>query len=67
MHMKYSLPFLVLLTVGQDHNITTLQDLLFNSGCQRVLRLGLGGVGKTHTALQLAYWTEEKKQGYSVF
>ncbi|KAH7459962.1 hypothetical protein FOMA001_g19766 [Fusarium oxysporum f. sp. matthiolae] len=55
------------LFVGRDDIITLLQDLLFNRGCQKVALVGLGGIGKTQIALQLAYSIKEKKQDYSVF
>ncbi|KAF5624062.1 hypothetical protein F25303_11630 [Fusarium sp. NRRL 25303] len=54
------------LFVGRDDVLTELQGLLFNRGCRKVALVGLGGIGKTQIALQLAYWIKEKKQDYSV-
>ncbi|KAG7402728.1 Nephrocystin-3 [Fusarium oxysporum f. sp. rapae] len=55
------------LFVGRDDFLTELQGLLFNTGCRKVALVGLGGIGKTQIALQLAYQIKEKKQDYSVF
>ncbi|PNP53911.1 hypothetical protein FNYG_15667 [Fusarium nygamai] len=55
------------LFVGRDDVLTELQGLLFNRGYQKVALVGLGGIGKTQIALQLAYQIKEKKQDYSVF
>ncbi|RYC79958.1 hypothetical protein BFJ63_vAg17156 [Fusarium oxysporum f. sp. narcissi] len=55
------------LFVGRDDVLTRLQGLLFQEGRRKVALVGLGGIGKTQIALQLAYWIKEKKQDYSVF
>ncbi|EWY79241.1 hypothetical protein FOYG_17582 [Fusarium oxysporum NRRL 32931] len=55
------------LFVGRGDVLTELQHLLFKRGCRKVALVGLGGIGKTQIALQLAYWIKEKKQDYSVF
>ncbi|KAF5697271.1 hypothetical protein FGLOB1_12880 [Fusarium globosum] len=55
------------LFMGRDDVLATLQGLLFQKGRQKAVLVGLGGIGKTQIALQLAYWIKEKKQDYSVF
>jgi tetratricopeptide (TPR) repeat protein len=47
--------------------LETLRDLLFNQECPSVALTGLGGVGKTQVALELAFWTKENKANCSVF
>ncbi|KAK4139118.1 kinase subdomain-containing protein, partial [Dichotomopilus funicola] len=53
--------------VGRDDTLLTLRDILFVQESQRVALVGLGGVGKTQVALQLAFWTKENKAEWSVF
>ncbi|KAF4993955.1 hypothetical protein FDECE_13260, partial [Fusarium decemcellulare] len=55
------------LFVGRDDVLTRLRGLLFEQGRQKVALVGLGGIGKTQIALQVAYWVKEEKQDYSVF
>ncbi|KAH7184338.1 nucleoside phosphorylase domain-containing protein [Fusarium oxysporum] len=55
------------LFVGRDDVLAKLQGLLFQERRRKAALVGLGGIGKTQIALQLAYWTKEKKQDYSVF
>ncbi|KAF9775391.1 hypothetical protein IL306_006502 [Fusarium sp. DS 682] len=55
------------LFVGRDDVLMKLQSLLFERNNRKVALVGLGGIGKTQIALQLAYWIKEKKQDYSVF
>ncbi|KAL5608544.1 hypothetical protein FOBRF1_009041 [Fusarium oxysporum] len=55
------------LFVGRDDVLMKLQSLLFERNSRKVALVGLGGIGKTQIALQLAYQIKEKKQDYSVF
>ncbi|KAH7463994.1 hypothetical protein FOMA001_g17758 [Fusarium oxysporum f. sp. matthiolae] len=55
------------LFVGRDDILAEQNGLLFNKGCRKAALVGLGGIGKTQIALQLAYQIKEKKQDYSVF
>ncbi|KAH7201437.1 hypothetical protein DER44DRAFT_443222 [Fusarium oxysporum] len=55
------------LFVGRDDVLARLQRLLFQEGCRKVALVGLGGIGKTQVALQIAYWIKEAKKDYSVF
>lgn len=54
--------------MGREELLKKLQTMLFTTqGFQKVALVGLGGVGKTQTALQLAFWVKQFKQEYSVF
>ncbi|KAH0443549.1 phosphorylase superfamily protein [Colletotrichum camelliae] len=53
--------------VGRVETLKKLRAMLTGTQRQRVALHGLGGVGKTQTALSLAYWTQENMPGYSVF
>ncbi|KAH7133076.1 hypothetical protein B0J13DRAFT_93028 [Dactylonectria estremocensis] len=54
--------------VGRATLLEKLQASFFTSqGHQRVALVGLGGIGKTQTALKFAFWTKENKPEYSVF
>ncbi|KAG7403880.1 hypothetical protein Forpi1262_v018652 [Fusarium oxysporum f. sp. raphani] len=55
------------LFAGRDDVLARLQGLLFHERRRKAALVGLGGIGKTQIALQLAYWIKEKKQDYSVF
>ncbi|RKK19196.1 hypothetical protein BFJ66_g17672 [Fusarium oxysporum f. sp. cepae] len=55
------------LFVGRDDILAELQGLLFDKGYRKVALVGLGGIGKTQIALQLAYFIKETKKDYSVF
>ncbi|WKT41991.1 Nucleoside phosphorylase domain [Fusarium oxysporum f. sp. vasinfectum] len=68
MQPAFLVPFLKNdLFVGRDNILKRLQGLLFREGRQKVALVGLGGIGKTQIALQLAYWIQKNKQDYSVF
>ncbi|KAG7402599.1 Nephrocystin-3 [Fusarium oxysporum f. sp. rapae] len=53
--------------VGREDVLAKLRGLLFEQGRQKVALVGLGGLGKTQIALQLAFWVKENKPEYSVF
>ena len=53
--------------VGREEILNTLRDSLFIQGSQKAALVGLGGVGKTQVALELAYWTKQNKPDHSVF
>jgi hypothetical protein len=53
--------------VGRDDTLVALRDMLFVQGSPRVALVGLGGIGKTQVALELACWTKENKPDCSVF
>jgi tetratricopeptide (TPR) repeat protein len=54
--------------VGRTPTLDKLiQKLFVQNDSQRVALVGLGGVGKTQVALQIAYWTKEIRPDYSVF
>ncbi|OCK75506.1 putative kinesin light chain, partial [Lepidopterella palustris CBS 459.81] len=54
--------------VGCDSQIKELEAKLFaEDRCQKVAIYGLGGVGKTQVALELAYRTREAHPDYSIF
>lgn len=43
------------------------KKLFMDEECQRLAIVGLGGVGKTQVALQLAYWVKENQPPFSIF
>ncbi|KAK7423229.1 hypothetical protein QQZ08_009125 [Neonectria magnoliae] len=53
--------------VGREGVISSLTDSLFNKRTRRVALFGLGGMGKTQVAMQIAFWTKENMPNYSVF
>ncbi|RYC81255.1 hypothetical protein BFJ63_vAg15855 [Fusarium oxysporum f. sp. narcissi] len=55
------------LFVGREDVLRRLRGLLFEQGRQKVALVGLGGIGKTQIALQLAFWVKKNKPDYSVF
>ncbi|KAK5625679.1 hypothetical protein RRF57_001395 [Xylaria bambusicola] len=54
---------------GRASVLDTLKEKLFTEEeeFQTLAIFGLGGVGKTQVALQLAYWVKDNKPEYSVF
>ena len=53
--------------VGRQATLDVLKEKLFSQGCRVVALVGLGGIGKTQVALQVAYWAKENKPEYSIF
>ncbi|KAB5581219.1 heterokaryon incompatibility protein-domain-containing protein [Coniochaeta sp. 2T2.1] len=53
--------------VGREAELDALKDLLFGRRSPSVALVGLGGVGKTQAALEIAYWVKEKHPEYSIF
>ncbi len=53
--------------VGREKTLNALRDLLFTRGSQSAALVGLGGMGKTQVALELAHWTKRNKPDHSVF
>ncbi|KAK4249021.1 hypothetical protein C7999DRAFT_30552 [Corynascus novoguineensis] len=54
--------------VGRERTLDTLKGLLFvRQKSQKASIVGLGGVGKTQVALQLAYWAKEHRPEFSIF
>ena len=51
---------------GRESVLNNLQNMLFKESKERVALVGLGGIGKTQVALQLAYWVMRKRQPCSV-
>jgi tetratricopeptide (TPR) repeat protein len=52
---------------GRQDIIEKLQTHFLDPQCRRVALVGLGGVGKTQIAQQIAWWTKRKMPEYSVF
>ncbi|KAI7758869.1 hypothetical protein LZL87_014365 [Fusarium oxysporum] len=68
MQTAFIVPFLQNdLFVGRDDVLAKLQGLLFQEVHRTIALVGLGGIGKTQIALQVAYQIKEKKKDYSVF
>ncbi|KAK4119383.1 purine and uridine phosphorylase [Parathielavia appendiculata] len=54
--------------VGRKETLDTLKEMLFvRKECRKAAIVGLGGVGKTQVALQLAYWTKKHRPEFSIF
>lgn len=53
---------------GRDSVLHNLKNTLFvQKTSQKLAVVGLGGVGKTQVALELAYWAKDTQSEYSVF
>ncbi len=54
--------------VGRTGILDTLRQRLFiQKNCRKAAIVGLGGVGKTQVALQLAYWAKKYRPTFSIF
>ncbi|EPE08934.1 kinesin light chain 1 [Ophiostoma piceae UAMH 11346] len=53
--------------VGREDVLSDLRTLLFDEAYRAVALCGLGGVGKTQVANELAHWTKENNPDHSVF
>ncbi|KAF1809967.1 TPR repeat protein [Eremomyces bilateralis CBS 781.70] len=54
--------------VGRDTELDVLKKkLLIDKECQKMALVGLGGVGKTQTALEFAYWVRGSYPDFSIF
>ncbi|KEY67742.1 hypothetical protein S7711_04062 [Stachybotrys chartarum IBT 7711] len=52
--------------VGRESHLKQLEDTLFVDGRQSISLVGLGGMGKTQIALELAHRVKKSRQDYSV-
>ncbi|RYP72558.1 hypothetical protein DL770_007938 [Monosporascus sp. CRB-9-2] len=52
---------------GRNEILSEIRERLFGyESCQKLAVVGLGGMGKTQVALQLAYWVKEHQPEHSV-
>ncbi|KAI0384321.1 acyl transferase/acyl hydrolase/lysophospholipase [Hypomontagnella monticulosa] len=52
--------------IGRSTILAKLKDMLFKRNCQDVALVGLGGIGKTQVALQIAHWVKETQPDRAV-
>ena len=66
---SYNIPFLRNRRfVGRVKKLVELEEkLMISNDCQKLALVGLGGVGKTQVALELAYTVKERWPEYSIF
>ncbi|KFA75735.1 hypothetical protein S40288_04987 [Stachybotrys chartarum IBT 40288] len=64
--IMHSLPLQNRDFVGRESHLKQLEDILFVGGRQSISLVGLGGMGKTQIALELAHRVKKSRQDYSV-
>jgi DNA-binding SARP family transcriptional activator/predicted ATPase len=58
---RYTLPVEPLPLIGRDVELAQLQNMLANPRCRLITLVGMGGMGKTHLALEVAHKLAESQ------